>query len=252
MADDGNPRVFLGANNPPETTAREAIATHLADLLMEAHSWADGTTVESQAQADEASRLIDDLQKAAKAADDQRVVEKTPHDGAIKEIQDFWNLWIAPLTNKAPGRVPKAVVALKACVKPFLDKQEAARQEAIRKAQEEAQAAAKAAADAARAAQATDLAAQDAAEDLIRAAEKAQADAKRIENSRTQARGGERAMGLRKTFTPVMTDPKAAILHYMNRDKEAFIDLAQRLANEDVRYGLRSIPGFTIEQGTAL
>lgn len=242
----------IGANGPPEPTTREALTTHLSDLLAEAHNWADGTEVYSQEQADEASRLIDELRKGANAAEEQRKAEKKPHDDAAAEVQAFWGTWIADPKTKNPGKVWKAIDALKACVKPYLDRLEAERQEAARKAREEAEAAARAAAEAARAAAASDLAAQEAAEDLIRAAEQAEADAKRIENAKSQARGGERALGLRKIFVAVMTDRKAALLHYVAQQPEAFVDLLQRLADQDVRAGKRQIPGFTVEQRTAL
>lgn len=252
LAADAERIARIGDNNPPPPTPRESIATHISDLLVEAHAWADGTTVATQAQADEASRLIDDLRKAAKAADEQRVAEKKPLDEAAAEIQAFWNTWIADPKTKNPGRVWKAIDALKTCVKPYLDRLEAERQEAARKAREEAEAAAAKAAEAARAAAASDLAAQEAAEDLIAAAEQAAADAKRIENSRTQARGGERSMGLRTIHVAVMTDRKAALLHYVAQQPEAFVELLQKLADTDVRGGKRQIPGFTVEQRTAL
>jgi len=241
-----------GHNNPPDATPREALVTNLADLLAEAHNWADGTTVEDQAQADEASRLIDELRKGAKAADEQRVLEKKPHDDACKEIQDFWNHWIADPKTKNPGKVWKAIDALKACVKPYLDRLEAERQEAARKAREEAEAAARAAAEAARAASSSDLAALEAATELAFIAEDTAREAKRIEKSRAQARGGERALGLRTVFVAVMTYRKAALLHYVAQQPEAFVDLLQRLADTDVRGGKRQIPGFTVEQRTAL
>lgn len=242
----------IGANNPPEPTIREAIVTHIADLMVEAFAWADGQVVETQAQADEASRLIDDLRKAAKAADEARVAEKKPLDDAVAEIQGFWNEYVADPKTKNPGRIWKAIDALKACVKPFLDRLEAERQEAARKAREEAEAAARKAAEAARAAQASDLASQEAADELIAAAEQVAAEAKRIENSRAQARGGERAMGLRKIYVAVLQDRKAALLHYVAVQPEAFVELLQKLADRDVREGRRQIPGFIVEQGTAL
>lgn len=242
----------LGHNGAPAATPFELIREHIEDLLVEAHAWADGTTVETQAQADEASRLIDDLRKAAKAAEDAQIDEQKPHDDAVAEIRARYRPLIQDAKTKNPGKVWKAIDALKACVKPFLDRLEDERKAAAAKAREEAEAAARAAAEAARAAQASDLAAQEAAEDLIAAAHQAAAEAKRIENSRTQARGGERAMGLRRTFVPVMTDRKAALLHYVAQQPDAFVDLLQRLAAQDVRGGKRQIPGFAVEERTAL
>jgi len=254
MADDApNPRVFLGANNPPdEPTPFDAIRVHIEDLLTEAHAWADGNTVETQAQADEASRLIDELRKAAKAAEDVKAAEQKVHDDAIAEIRGRYNPLIQDPKTKTPGKVWKAIDALKATVKPFLDKQEAERREAAERARREAAEAARIAAEAARAASASDLAGQEAAEELVAAARRAEADAKQIENSRTQARGGDRAMGLRKTYTPELTDRKAALLHYLAQQPSEFEALLMQLAQRDVRAGKRQIPGFQIIEGTTL
>lgn len=252
LAIDAERIAGLGHNRPPEPTSWEAIKVHMEDLLVEAYAWADGTTVENQAQADEASRLVGDLNKAAKAAEDLRVEEKKPFDEALAEIQGRFNPYIADRKNKTPGKVWKAVDALKACVKPYLDKLEDERKAEAEKARLAAEEAVRAAAEAARAAAPSDLGAQDSAEDLIAAAHRAQADAKRIEAARPQARGGERAMGLRRTFTAIMTDRKAALIHYVTTRPDDLAGFLQTLADRDVREGKRTIPGFTVEEGTAL
>jgi hypothetical protein len=252
MADDMSALAEIGHNNPPEPSPYEAVTAHIEDLLAEAHNWADGTTVETQAQADEASRLIDDLRKAAKVADEKRVEEKKPLDEAIAEIQARWNVYIADPKTKHPGKVWKAIDALKACVKPFLDKLEAERRAAAEKARQEAEEAARRAAEAARAAASSDLAAQEEAEELVMAAEQAQAVAKRIENSKAQARGGERALGLRKVYRAVMVDRKAALIHYAATQPEALVTFLQGLADADVRRAIRTIPGFEVREETVL
>lgn len=251
LAADADVIAGLGHNQPP-LTPFETIKLHIEDLLLEAYNWADGTMVESQEQADEASRLVDDLRKAAKAAEDLRVEEKKPLDEAIAEIQARFGVYIAAPQNKVPGKVWKAIDALKATVKPYLDKLEAERLAAAEQARQAAEEAARVAAEAARAAQTNDLAAQDAAEDLIQAAARAEADARQIENSRTQARGGERAMGLRTVHVAVMTDRKAALLHYLVAQPEAVVALLQKLADQDVREGKRTVPGFDIRAETRL
>lgn len=252
MADDANPRVFVGANNPPADLPFEAVRIHMDDLLTEARNWADGAKVESQAQADEISRLIEDLNLAIKAADDERVKEKAPFDQKIAEIQDRYNVWIAPLKNKSPGKLPLAIEALKKTLKPWLDELDRQmRAEAERKRQE-AEEAAKKAAEAARAAQPEDLTSREAAEDLISAAAALDADAKRAENARAHAVGGSRALGLKRTWTPVLTDPKAALLHYAATRREEMLQFLQGLAEVDVRQGKRQIPGFEVVEGTKL
>jgi len=254
MADGTLTLAPLGHNNPPEDTKSpfDAIKVHIEDLLAEAHNWADGTTVESQAQADEASRLIDDLRKAAQAAADVQASEQRPHDEAIAEIRERYRPLIQDPKTKNPGKVWKAIDALKACVKPYLDRLEAERRAAAEEARRQAEEAQRIAAEAARAASASNLAAREEAEELVAAAAQADAAAKRIENAKTQARGGERAMGLRKTYTPVLTDRKAALMHYISEQPDEFVALLMRLAWADVRAGKRQLPGFVVEEGTTL
>lgn len=241
----------VGHNGAP-ADPWEGIKLHLDDLLTEAHNWADGTVVETQAQADEASRLIDDLMKGAKAAEAQRVTEKKPLDDAIAEIQARFNEYIAPPTNKTPGKVHKAIAALKATVKPYLDKLLAEQQAEAARKRAEAEEAARVAAEAARAAASNDLGAQEDAEELIRLADRASADAKRAENAKAQARGGERAMGLRTVWKATMTDRKAALLHYLTARPDEIVATLQRLADVDVREGRRQIPGFDVASETVL
>ena len=247
-----NPLIVIGGNNPPPMTPWDAIKAHMDDLLVEAHNWADGTIVDSQEQADEASRLVDELRKAAGVADDLRVEEKAPLDVKIAEIQARFNVYIADPKNKVPGKVWKAVAAFKATVKPYLDKLEAERIAAAEAARKRAQEAMEAAAAAARAAAPSDLAAQEQAEQLVADAKHAHVEARQIETSRTQARGGERAMGLRTVWKAHMTDPRAALAHYAATRREDIIGLLQRLAEADVREGKRQIPGFDVKSETVL
>lgn len=252
-ADEPNPRAVLGGNNPPEATAFEAIKVNIEDLLIEAHNWADGNEVTTQAQADEAGRLIGDLERAAKAAEAQRVAEKKPLDDQIAAIQAKWNVYIAPRTNKtAVGKVWKAIDALNATVKPYLDRLEAERKARAEEARQAATRAAEEAAAAARAARESDLAAQEAAEEKVAQARQLEIEAKRVENSRVQLQGGDRAKGLRKTYTPVLTDPKAALAHYITTRPADVKEYLLGLAKTDVYGGARNIPGFVIEEGTAL
>lgn len=238
---EANPRAVVGGNNPP---AYDAIKAHADDLLTEAYNWADGAVVESQAQDDAVSQLIEDLRLAEKAAEDARKVENKPFDDGKAEVQARYNLYIAPLTNKEPGKIPKAMVALKATLKPWRDKLEAEKRAIAEAARAEAQRIADEAARAVREAQDHDLAAKDAAEALVAQASHAARLAVAAER--------DKAPGLRKTYTPVLTDARAAVLHYMGRDRQAFLDLVQRLAETDVRNGIHTIPGYEVREGTKL
>lgn len=258
--EEPNPRVHLGANHPPEPTVEaaaptgyDAIIIHITDLLTEARNWADGKAAENQAQADEISRLIDELRKAEKTADDARVVEKKPLDDQIAAIQERYNVYIAPLKNKKPGKIPVAVEALKAALKPYLDKLEEAKRAEAERLRKEAAAAAEKAAEAARAAATSaDIEQREAAEDLVAAAADLQADAKRAEKDRAHAVGGSRAMGLRTVYRAVLTDRGQALRHYAATQPDELVALLQRLADQDVRRSIRSIPGFNVVAETVL
>lgn len=237
----------MGHNNPPETTPWEGVKTHMDDLLVEVRNWADGAEIESQAQADEVARLIDQVREAEKAADEARKVEVQPLDLERDAIQTRYNFYIAPLKNKVPGKLPLASAALKATLSPWLQKLEDEKRAAAAKAKAEADEKAKLAAEAAALAQG-DFGAMEEAEDLIADASAAQADAKRAANDKAQARGDGRAVSLRSYFTPVLTDPQAALRHYASTRAPELKAFLTGLAQADVREGKRQIPGFDVHE----
>lgn len=244
-------RLQIGGNNPP-LTPYEAVKVHLDDLLTEARNWADGQEVENQAQADEVSRLIEDLRLGLQAADKARVEEGEEFRIKLDDIQARFNVYIAPVKNKVPGKVPVAMEALKAALKPFLEKLAAEKRAVEEAALKAAQDAAQKAAEAARAAVASDLASREAADALEAEARAAQIAATRAANDKAQARGGSRAMGLTRTYTAVLINRKAALLHYIAAQPEEITACLQRLADVDVRNGKRAIPGFDVQEGTRL
>jgi hypothetical protein len=250
---DGNPRVHIGANNPPpdQPDPYGAVKANIDDLCIEARNWADGVKVENQAQADEVSRLIEDLRIAIAAADKARVDEKKPYDDKIAEIQERYNALIAD--NKTlKGTAVLAMAALKATLKVYLD----AEAEKQRKAAEEARLAAeKAAAEAAAAirnADLTDLDAREGAEQLVTQARQAEYEARQIEKAKPQARGGSRAMGLRTTYTATLTDAREALKHYWATNRQPLIDCLTHMAQADVDRKVHTIPGVTVVEGTKL
>lgn len=265
---EANPRAVIGGNEPPEAIVSEAagpadpdadpfgaVKAHMDDLLTEALNWADGTTVETRAQADEAGRLIEELRKAGEAADGARLQEKADLDKRIAEIQTRYNEYIAGLKGKhsTPGKITRAIDALKATVKPFLDKLEADRLAAVEKARQKAAAAQQAAVEAARAASGgSDLAALEEAEVLVTEARTMTQAATRLENTKVQARGGTRALGLKKTYTAVLTNPRDALLHYWATRRDDIISVLQKLAQADVDEHRRNIPGVFVQEGTKL
>jgi len=249
----------MGHNMPPEPVAAEpspfdAVRVNMEDYLTEARNWADGKAVENQAQADEISRLIEDLRLAADAADKVRIAEKKPLDDAIDEIQGRYNPYIAGIKAKVkdPGKVAVAIDALKATLKVYLDA-EAAKQAAAAEAARLAQVAAEEAAAAAiRAVDPTNLEAREDAEQLVAAARVAASATRAVEAAKPMARGGSRGLGLKKTYTAQVGDPKALLLHYWATNRDAVVGYLTALAQADVDRSIHTIPGVIVIEGTKL
>lgn len=234
-------------------TPFDLIAEHLEDLIAEARNFADGEPVASQGQADAVSALIENLRIAAKDADAERVRENEPHDKAKAAVQAKYAPLIADPKNKNPGKVWKAIDALKACLQPYLAKLDAEKREAERVAREAADKAAADAAEAMRQAAANDLGARDAAEAKVADAEAAQKAADAAAKDKAHAVGGSRAMGLRSVWKAAVTDQHAAAGHYWRTNPDAFLGLLQKLADDDVRCGKRGgIPGVEITEARVL
>ena len=233
-------------------TPFDLIADHLEDLIAEARNFADGEPVSSQGQADAVSALIENLRIAAKDADAERVRENEPHDKAKAAVQAKYAPLIADPKNKNPGKVWKAIDALKACLQPYLAALDAEKREAERVAREAADKAAKDAVDAMRAAAADDLEAREAAEALIADAEAAAKLAKAAAGDKAHATGGSRAMGLRSVWKAELKDAQIAAGFFWKRDPSVFNAFLQKLADEDVRSGKRSIPGFDVTEARVL
>lgn len=234
------------SNEPP--TPFDAHRINLDDLLVEARNWADGEPAVTQAQVDEIARLIDDLNAGAKAMEAERLVEKRPLDDQIQAIQDRYNVYLAPLKNKTPGKVPTAIDALNAAKRPFLLALEEALEAKRKQAREEAEAAAQAAAEAARQANAASLEEREAVDAKIKAAEDAQRAAKIADNAKAHAHGGGRAQGLRTRVLAEVTDLDAAVRHYWSENRPAFAELIQKLADDDARQNRRAAKGVTFRE----
>lgn len=222
------------SNNPP---AYEAISLHIEDLIAEAQNYLDGQPIESQGQADDIGKLLDTIRQAKKAADDQRVIEKKPHDDAAKAVQAKFK----PLIDKCD----LAATVAKRALTPWLEHLEAEQRRIADEKRIEAEKAAKAAREAEIAAQ-TDLAAAEKAEAARLVADDLAKAAGRAEKAKPQATGGARAIGLRTSYRAEITDRRELLQHYMKTrpaDLEAWLyDQAQK----DVRAGAKHIPGVNI------
>jgi hypothetical protein len=103
-----------------------------------------------------------------------------------------------------------------------------------------------------RAAAADDLEAREAAEALIADAEAAAKLAKAAAGDKAHATGGSRAMGLRSVWKAELKDAQIAAGFFWKRDPSVFNAFLQKLADEDVRSGKRSIPGFDVTEARVL
>jgi hypothetical protein len=114
----------------------------------------------------------------------------------------------------------------------------------LRDIADQAAADAKAALDAARSE--NNLAALGEAETFIVEARQAQTEAKRAEAAKPLVAGIERAVGLKDNWETTLTDANAALRHYKETDPDALKAWLLARAQQDVRGGKRTIPGFSI------
>lgn len=229
----------IGHNNPPADPF-DAFTAHIGDLFEEAKNFLDGEGVKTEGQADSVAKLLDLIRTASKDADKARSEEKKPHDEAGKAVQAKWK----PLLERAD----LAVDACKKALAPWLQAKEAERRAAAEAARLEAERKAAEAAAAMAAADVSDLGAREQAEAMLKDAKKADQAANRVENARSQATGGARATTLRTYYRPELTDPSAALRHYVVAQPDALKLFLLNLAETDVREGKRTIPGFTVHE----
>lgn len=216
----------LGHNNPP---ADVGFGLHIDDLFTLLSDTLEGGPVETEAQEAAIDAILDDFRKAAKDADRERAAEKKPHDDAAKAVQAKWK----PIVDKAN----RGADACKEALTPYREARQRAKDEAARKAREEAE---RREEEARQAIKATDnLEAKYAAEQEFEAAKKLKAVANKIDRAPT---------GLRTFWEAEITDRKAALLHYIARHPERFEALIQQMADEDARGTRAPVPGVTFHE----
>lgn len=230
---DTNPRAVIGNNQPPDAIIFEEIQT----LFDEAKNWADGEPITTEQQHDAVTKLYDGLHDAGKRADELRKEEKKPLDDQIKEIQDRYNVYIQPKKGRVDlgkDALGKMLAAWRAAVaKQKEDEARKAREEADRKIAE-AQAAIRASSG--------NLAERETAEELLKEAKQSDRFAKRADKAATTG------TGLRTVWIATLKDADAALDWAYGRDPVRFTELVQQMANEAVRAGARSVPGFVVTE----
>jgi len=226
----------IGHNNPP-VDPFDAISADILDLFELAESALTGEPIANQAQADQINQIAKDALKAGQAADTARKEEKRPHDEAAKAVQAKWT----PLITKADLARSTALKALT----PWNLEIQRQKDEAAAKARAEAEALAEAARKVAQeAAASADLSARAEAEILLKEADRATKTANKIERAPT---------GLRTVWHAEISDRRAALNHYLKTAPDEFVATIQRLADQDIRAGVRNIPGITaIEERKAV
>ena len=238
----------IGHNNPPELTAFDALKANIDDLFDEAKLWMDGEPVTTQEQADNLNTLESRIRDAAKAAEAERKREAKPFDDGKKAVQERYN----PLVQKGKGKTDQAIECIKAALKPYLIEKERLQREAAAKAREEAEQKQREAMEAMQKRDAANLEQSLAAEKLVEEAKQAEANANRAEKQKAHAKGEGRATSLRKVWRAQMTDKREAAKWVMHDHPEDFLAFVQTKADQTVRAGTRSIPGFNIVEDQVL
>ena len=236
MTETDNPRIHLGANGgPPFAAPDDLVIDEINDLYDEAKNFADGEPISSPEIAEAITKLYDSLHDAGKRADEMRIAEKKPHDDAVQAVQDKWNPFVQP----KHGKVALGKEALGALLTPWRKK---LADEAAAKAAAAREEAAKLAAEATAAIRASsgNLAERERAEELLGTAKEA------IKFAGRQEKRATTGTGLRTVWVATMTDPEAAMDWAYGKNPVAFAELAQSLADAEVRLGVRAVPGFEI------
>lgn len=216
----------LGHNAPPADAAMTIHVDDLFSLLSDTLAGGEVTTDEQEAAID---AILDGFRKAGTDADKAREVEKKPHLEAGREVDAKWK----PIVDKAK----RGATACKDALTPYRTAKQRAKDEAARKAREEAEARQKAAAEALRGAE--DLETKFAAEQEIEAAQKLVAVANKIDRSAT---------GLRTYWTHRILNRRELLLHVVERYPEDLADMLNEFVRKQVAGGLRSIPGVEITE----
>lgn len=216
----------LGGNNPP---ADAAFGLHVDSLFALLSDTLAGGTVTNDEQDAAIDAILDDFRKASKDADKARADEKKPHDDAGKAVQAKWK----PIIEKAD----RGASECKAALTPYRTEKQRIKDEAARKAREEAEAQAKAAQEALR--EADDLEAKYAAEQQLDLAQKLGAQAKRIDRAPT---------GLRSYWLHRIINRRELLLHVVERYPEDLADMLNEFVRQKVAAGIREMPGVSITE----
>lgn len=222
----------IGGNNPPDEFA--IISEKIHDLYDTAKDFIDGDPIDNQSLADTVERLLGEIKLAEKEADEHRKYECTPFDEGKKAIQEKY----APLIANTKGITGLTVLSKKACqdaLTPWKQKLQAIKDEEARLKREKADRLVR---EAQEATQAASLKDREEAEKLLKESQAAQAAAKKAEKTNIK--------GMRTVWDIEVVKPTELLRHYWNTRTDELEQFAAKLAEQDVRSGVREIPGCKI------
>ena len=228
----------IGHNMPPENTPFDDAAEAISDLFEEAKHWLDGGVVTNQDEANAIAKLLDLARKAKKQADEARKVEAKPFDDGKKAVQERYK----PLLERAD----MVADACKKALTPYDLEQQRIRDEAARKAREEAEVKLRAAQEAMRAS--ADLEARERAERLAKEAQAAEREATKAANAKSATKGGARAVSVRTRYVAVVNDYRSFARWAWQRNPGAFEAFLDKHAQEQVDGGVRQIAGVVVNE----
>lgn len=228
----------IGDNLPPEPYT--LFAESINDLLLEAGNFLDGAAIENEDQEASLSSIFTRLRRERGAADEQRAAEKRPHDEAAKAVQTKWK----PLLEKADTALTTANNVLSA----FLVKKGEAQRAAAEAAAQEARKLAEAAAQTRKDANPQSLSDQTAVRERERAAAEAVQRSSRLGRAKPQAKGGERAVGLRTSYRAEITDETAFARWAWANRRDEMLTFLELVAERECRGGDKHIPGLIVTE----
>jgi hypothetical protein len=210
------------------------LALRDVDLLWtEAVHWLDGAVAETQAEADSIAVLLDMARKAKDSADGARKTEAQPFDAGKAEVQARYKPIIAKCDTVAN--------AAKTALAPFLAAQEAAAREAEAKARAVAEEARRVAREAT--SRAKGIEDRSRVDELADAAKRAEYAAWDAERARGKAKGGAKAVTLRTTIKPNITDLTELMRWIWAHDQSAIRGFAEQYVAGAYRAGQREMDG---------
>lgn len=222
-----NPRVVVGGNNPPDPI--DLALEPYGDILEETAHWLDGAVVENNDQLKATDTLLKALKDARKAVDVAR-------DECTKPLHEAWKAEVARWkpTQDDLDRQVKCLVAAQA---PYKAKLLAEKEEARRKAEEEAARKAEEARQAHLAANASSIEEQRKADELIKAAEEAEKQAR--------AAAKDTVKGMRTVQVYEIEDHRAALHWIAKNDREAVTAFIEEYVRRNFK--LCQIDGVKVE-----